>query len=253
MVDTKKLNVLVDDLVRLGTHGEWITPAQKENLEWFAPYGEIRLYYKNSNLVIKRLSELVNAGADLTDKAYIISNVGDAEVLNAAFKFGADPNMYGRSGLLPIDRALNRNRSSVAEAIINHPNFDFYQKGRHGENVLFMAVQGGSYKLATKILSIKPELCLERSSDNSSIMMAVAFQLNSKPKLLPKVIKFINACLAYADNNNYDFSVTEVNKKGNSVLSHSPILANYLTEKKVLDLNQNLSKKEDTTKKIFKL
>jgi hypothetical protein len=253
MTDKIKLNSLVDDLVRLGTHGEWEVPAQKENLDWFANHGELRLYYRNTDLVIKRLTELVHAGADLTDKAYIISNVGNAELLIAAFNFGADPNKPGRSGLIPIDRALNRNRTKVAEAIINHPNFDFYQKGRNGENVLFMAVQGGSYKLANKILSIKPELSLERSSDNSSIMMTLAFQLHPISRLLPKVVKFINSCLAYADSQNYDFSVTEINKKGNSILSHSPVLANYLTEKKVLDLNQNLSKKEDTTKKIFKL
>jgi hypothetical protein len=253
MTEQNRVDKLVDDLVRLGAHGEWDPPVQQENLDWFAPYGYLRQQYRKDALVVKRLTELVQAGANLKDKAYIIANINNCALLEAAFKFGADPNMPGRSGLIPIDRALNRNRGGIAELIIGHPDFNFDQKGRNNQNVVFMTIDAGKYKIANKIITIKPEFILERDNDNSTIMLAVARQVAFKPKLTPNIIKFINACLNYANEQNYDFSINEINKRGDSILSRSPKVAEYITEQKVLDLNQKLSKKEDTTKKIFKL
>lgn len=253
MAEQSRVDKLVDDLVRLGSHGEWEPPAQPENLDWFAPYGYIRQQHRKDELVVKRLTELVQAGANLKEKAYIIANINNCALLEAAFTFGADPNMPGKSGLIPVDRALNRNRGGIADLIISHPDFNFDQKGRHNQNVLFMAVDAGKYKIASKIITIKPEFILEKDADNSNIMMAVSRQVAFKPKLTPNIIKFINSCLDYANLHDYDFSVNEINKRGDSILSRSPKVAEYITEKKVLDLNKNLSKKEDTTKKIFKL
>lgn len=252
-MDKVRLDKLVDDLVRLGSHGQWVPPAQMENINWFESYGTIGNNYQSDNLAVKRLTELVDAGADLTTKAYIISNVGNVALLEAAFKFGADPNIPGKSGLTLIDRAFNRNRAGIAELAIENPHFNMEQKGRYGQNVLFMAIEAGKYKIAQKIISIKPELILEKNAEDSNIMMAIASQVGAKDKLMPNVIKFINSCLTYADSHNYDFSISKIDKRGKSILSQSYKVSEYITEKKVLDLNNNLSKKEDTTKKTFKL
>lgn len=277
------LEILVHDLFRLGDYSRWESPKQKENIEWFnrsanssAESGKIegiliqkeeiykhgmtdfksnlhKVAYQMDDLVIARLNELVNQGADLTEKAYLIANVNSPKILEAALKLGANPNLPGNTGILPVDRAFYKGRTSVAEVLVSSPNFDFSQKGREGKNALFMAVDNGRYKVANVIFERKPEISLERDAENSSILMVLASYL-SKNKLNSKTYTFVNLCVNYALNSNHEFSTTEVNKKNQSIVSLCPELASIITEKYALDLEQKLSKKEgDINKAKFKI
>ena len=253
MLNPTRATRLIDDLIRLGNSGEWDVPIQKENIDWFAQYGSLRDIYCNTNLIIKRIDELVHAGADLTGKAYAFSNVNNEVLLNKAFEYGANPNIPGSIGLLPIERALNRGRFTIVDMLINHPDFDLNQTGRYKQNILFMAVESNKFKMALKIFDINPKFSLSKDMDNSSILMATAYKIKDKEKLTPNIKKFIKLCLDYSSTVNSEFSISEINKKGDSIFSIAPILAQIIMERNVLDLNENLSKTDEVTKKIFKL
>lgn len=254
-----ELEVLVDDLFRLGDYNKWEKPKQPDNISWFhenrKPFSlSDSQIYQNEELIVKRLENLVETGADITKKAYLIGNINNPVILQAALKLGANPNTLGKTGLLPIERAFSKGRSSVVEVLISDPNFDFQQRDRTGLNVLFMAIGTGKYKIASNVLAIKPELSLERDFDNSTIMLCLANYLSSKQKMNSKVITFLNSCMNYASKQNVYFSVTETNNKNQSISSLYPALGEFISEKQALDLLQKLGKKENETKKInFKI
>lgn len=248
MAKKDRLEVLVDDLVRLGDYSRWEDPKQTENIDWFNTHGNGIQSYQIDKLVISRLEELVNQGADLTNKAYLFANVNSPELLKAALRLGANPNIPGKTGLIAIDRAFSKGRTSIVEALIEDTKFDLNTKGRNNQNILFTAISSGKYKIANNIFSKNPELALERDDSNSTIMMCLAEHLSSGKKINSKVLTFVNSCMNYALNLNHNFSPTETNKNNQSIGSLCFELAAIITEKQALDLETKLSKKDVETK-----
>ena len=239
-MDDKKLDKLVLDLVRLGDYSNWVEPKQPENIDWFIKKGSIKLY-TDGKIASERLEELAKAGADMTNKAYIIGNVNCTELLEVALKYGADPNMPGKTGILPFDRAMYRGRTKIASLLVNHPNFDF---SKYDINPLLSSLENGRYKLAMDIVDINPKLMIEEDKHGNNAMIAISKYLSTH-KINSKAITFIKKCLDYADTHNVLFGVNKVNKSNQSISSLSIEVATLITEHYALCLNKELTQKEN--------
>lgn len=243
----EKLEKLVKDLVRLGDYSRWEPPKQPENISWFNQQGN----YQDGNICAKRLEELALLGANLKDKAYLISNVNRSELLDVALKYGADPNLPGKSGGLTIDRALARGRTDIAQSLINHPEFNFVSDTH--TNALFLSLDNGRYKLAQDILEKKPELFFTKDKSENTPLIVLAQHLAKGNKFNSKAIKFVKACLDYADKLGVYIDLHESNKAGQNISHFSLEMSTMITEKYALDLNSKLSKKDNQTSRNLKI
>lgn len=249
-MDQKKLEKLVLDLVRLGDYSSWVEPKQPENVEWFSKHGNIKTIYKDGKIASKRLEELALLGADLIDKAYIISNVNCPELLEVALKYGADPNIAGKSMILPYDRAVYKGRTQIASLLIHHPQYDFNQFRE--QNALFTALQLGRYKLANEISDIKPELMLSIDKNGNNALMCISQHL-AKNKINSKAITFIKKCIEYCEENGQGVTINAINKQGQSIASLSQEVATLVTEYQSFSLASKLSKKNNFTQPTQKI
>ncbi len=173
--DKEHLNKLVQDLFRLGAYSAWVAPKLEENQLWFRNQGST---YDNGEAVAKRLEELILSGADIKDKLYLIANVNKAEPVEVALKYGADPNLKSKSGILPIDRSLYKGRTKIAQAIIKAPNFNFVSDTHN--NSFILSVSLGKYKLANDILKLKPELVFSKDKRGMSPFYCLAEHVKEK-------------------------------------------------------------------------
>lgn len=240
-----KLEILVKDLFRLGDYSNWAPPKQIENIKWFETNHK---KYDDGEAVAKRLEELINLGADITDKMYLISNVNRVEPVVVALKFGGDPNLPGKNGILPCDRAIDRGRTKIAEAIVNSPNFNF--KSNLDTNILFSAINNGRYRLASQIAEKKPELLASRNSSNNSIIYCLSEYLSKGNKINSKVFSFLEITLKYYEENNINYTIAE-SKNNKTIANNSVEIATFITEKEALKLSSLLPKKELTDKKEY--
>ncbi len=243
-MDKEKLEKLVLDLVRLGDYSSWIEPKQPENVAWFSQRGNIKTIYKDGKVASKRLEELALLGANLIDKAYIIGNVNCPELLEVALKYGADPNIPGKSLIFPYERAVYKGRTQIASLLIHHPQYDFNQFGQ--QNALFTALQLGRYKLANEISDIKPELMLTVDKNGNNSLMCISQHL-AKHKINSKAITFIKKCIEYCEQNGESITINAVNKQGQSIASLSQDVATLITEYQSFNLANKLSKKDNLT------
>lgn len=245
MNHSNKLDVLVKDLFRLGDYSSWAPPKQTENIQWFSSQNK---KYDDGEAVAKRLQELITIGADVSDKIYLISNVNRLEPVIVALENGGDPNLPGKNGILPCDRAIDRGRTKIAEAIISSPIFDF--KSNLDANTLFLAINNGRYRLATQIADKKPELLATRNSTNNSIIYCLSEYLSKGNKINSKVFSFLEKTLKYYEENNINFSVGE-SKNNKTIANNSIEIATFITEKEALKLDCLLPKKENNDNKDF--
>ncbi len=243
MNTANKLEILVKDLFRLGDYSSWAAPKQPENSEWFAKNNK---KYDDGEAVAKRLEELINLGADITDKIYLISNVNRLEPVIVALNHGGNPNLPGKNGILPCDRAIDRGRTKIAEAIISSPNFNF--KSNLDANTLFLAINNGRYKLAMQIAEKNPELLATKNSSENSIIYCLSEYLSKGNKINSKVFSFLEQTLKYYSENNISFSARE-SKNNKTIANNSIEIATFITEKEALKLETLLPKKENNDKK----
>ena len=242
------LDKLVKDLFRLGDYSSWISPKMSENIEWFTKNKKTF----NSTAVAQRLEELINLGANVVDKAYLIANVNAPEALKVALENGANPNLKGKTGILPIDRALYKGKTKIAELLINSNRFDF--KTEEG-NVLFLAINTGKYKLANDIILKKPELIADNNKDGKSVLYTLSEYLSRGNKINSKVLTLTCSILNQAEIQNIDFTIAEIHN-GKTLANNSPEIATLVTERFAIKLDKNLPKKENdniTIKKQIKL
>jgi hypothetical protein len=240
-----KLDVLVKDLFRLGDYSNWAPPKQTENIQWFTKQNK---KFDDGEAVAKRLEELISLGANIQDKVYLISNVNRVEPVIVALKHGGNPNLPGKNGILPCDRAIDRGRTKIAEAIINSDKFNFISN--LDANVLFLAINNGRYKLATQIAEKKPELLGIKNSSNNSIIYCLSEYLSKGNKVNSKVFSFLDITLKYYEDNNIDVFVAE-SKNNKTIANNSIEIATFITEKQALKLNSLLPKKENNDRKDY--
>ncbi len=240
------LDKLVNDLFRLGDYSSWNAPKQDENVTWYSKKG---LKYDHGPSVAERLEELIKMGANVKEKAYFISNINRPEPLAVAIKYGADPNLAGKNGILPIDRALDRGRTKIAEILVNAEGFNF--KSNQYSNALFLSIVNGKYKLANDICKVNPSLILAKNSTDNTVVFALAEHLGrGTNKINSKVLTLLNTILDFAETQNYYFSMGE--SKGNmTIANQSPEMATMITERYALKLSEELCNKEEnfTSKK----
>lgn len=237
--DEEKLEKMVKDLFRLGDYSRWIAPKIKENLDFFS---KLRKSYDDESAVAQRLEELIKNGANIKDKVYLISNVNSVEALKVAFQYGGDPNIRGKSGMTPIERAIYKGRTKIAEEIINNELFNFQADT---DNVLNVAIYAGKYKLATQIISKRPNLVFEKNKNNESILYSLSNYLNNGNKINSKAITFASKVLDIADEKHIDFPSTEMHY-GRTLANNSREIATLITERFALKLNRDLPKKENS-------
>jgi ankyrin repeat protein len=251
----KHLNLLVHDLIRLGDYSRWMPPKDPENISWFSNKNG---KHTDEILLAQRLEELAIRGANLSDFGYAIANINKPKMLEVAFKYGADPNKSGirlgsrktNNGLSPIERAIYKKRTKIAETLISHPNFNFRLDTPQGKtNVLFIAVETGNLTLANKIVKIKPELILEQPEIGSNILLSLSIYLSKGKKLNSKVLTFAKNCLDYADNNGFHFSINAANQRGQTILSSSQEIATLITEHIFHSLKNSIDNTNNQTTK----
>ena len=248
MENKEYLNRLVKDLFILGPNSSWCPPCEPENLSWFQENSPgVNHSYQSPSLVVKRLKELVDRGADLTNLASRIANVNVHEALAFALEARANPNMPGRSGMLPIERAISRGRGKIAELLMNHPDFDFMAHSDHSDNILQLALSKEKYQAAQIIFTKNPEFILVKDKDGSSVMLYLADSLRNK-KINAKAMFFIKSCLSYASDNNVQFDINECNKFNQSIKTLSSDLARLITEQNIIDLKNKLENNLDINK-----
>ncbi len=249
------LDLLVYDLIRLGDYSNWSPPKDPENISWFLKHNG---KYHDEELASQRLEELAILGANLSDFAYSIANINRPKMLEIAFKYGADPNKKGirfgsvkdNSGLTPIERAIYKKRTKIAETLISHPNFNFQLDTPQGKtNVLFITIENGNLTLANKIIKIKPELILEQPEVGSNILLSLSIYLSKGKKLNSKILTFTNDCLDYADNHGFHFSINTANQRGQTILSSSQEIATLITERLFNSLKNSIDNTNNQTTK----
>lgn len=186
---TKNINdKLFQDLFRLGDHSSWIQPKQKENIEWFkkeAPNLELRDVYQKEDLLIKRITELVEAGANPSNKTYLVANVNKVRVLEQAYKLGADPNMCGKTGLSICYRAISRGRTDIVKLTMEQPSFDFnaqFDPRTPGDNILLSSIAKGRMELANQIIDLNPLLSLKSDGNGNNAFDFIGELMNSATK-----------------------------------------------------------------------
>lgn len=237
----KELDILVKDLVRLGDFSSWEAPIQPSNLKWFNENtnGDI---YRNIILTAKRLEELVQLGADLTKHAYLIANINCPEILKIALKYGANPNLPGSNGILPIDRAIPRGRSSIAKLLINNQQFNFLSQ--ESSNVLLLSLKYGKYKFAIDIANKRPNLIMTKNHEGSTPLIILSQFLHKnfskKEKITSKIISFVNIVYDYYLKQNNYINIHEINNLGQSIITLSPQLALFISEKNAKSLKEKL-------------
>ncbi len=236
------LNKLVQDLFRLGDYSSWVAPKMEENTSWFFNNNSS---YDNGLAVSKRLEELILAGAEIKDKLYLISNVNKIEPVEVALKYGADPNQRSKSGMLPIDRAIYKGRTKIAQALIKNPNFNFVSDTHN--NAFILAVSQGKYKLANDILKIKPEFVFSKDKRELSPFYCLAEHV--KEKINSKVATLLKDMLQKLDEKNEYYSIAESNK-GISTSNQSQVIATLITEYYALKLKKELDDKPKSSIRV---
>lgn len=247
------LNLLVHDLIRLGDYSNWSQPKLQENINWFLKH---KGKYNNEVLASQRLEELAILGANFSDLAYSIANINQPKMLEIAFKYGADPNKQGfrfgtveknkNNGISPIERAIYKKRTKIAELIINHPNFNFNIETRKGKtNALFIATENGNITLANKIIKIKPELILDQPELGSNILLSLSIYLSKGKQVSSKILTFANNCLDYLENNGIYLNIYTPNKIGKTILSSSPEIAMMIPDRQLISLKASLESKNN--------
>ncbi len=266
-MDKQYLKLLLLDLLQLEEVSEngryykmWKTPILLENIDWLnqnkGPLS-IKVASHNDEILTRRLDFLINQGIDLKESVYDIARVNCPLMLQKALDNGADPNIEGKNGQLPIDLAITKGHNQIAKLLVNSENFNFISNNKNYPNILLWTMSYSKIELAQNIIIKKPDLVLEKVGELSfaylgSLLLSGDNYKSSDSTLKEDLLKILEFGIKYAYEKGHYFSIYETHK-GESIMEHSVEVANIIKKFEVENLNQSLNNSDKKNLKKTKI
>lgn len=227
--------ILLKDLFCVGDFGAWAAPKSKDNIDWFTqkmleetPDLNLKIFSfkfhfleKYPHLFEQRIKLLITKGADISNLAYPIANINKPDILRYCLDLGANPNIPNGKGNLPLNRAIDRNRSTIATIILEHSSFDFFHHftlGSKNQKELFYTLFDKGFNSGLlKIFKKDPELLLAQDSFGNTVfhyLDKITQKGKSKSKNLNEILLF---CLDHLRTNGIYFNPNQANQRGETI------------------------------------
>jgi ankyrin repeat protein len=225
----EKSTILLKDLLRFREFNAWCAPVLDENINWFRQeYGTtslIRDYYKDDDLLTKRLEILISDGASLEGLATAFVNTKRKRFFQKSIEYGLNLNEINRSGNYCLVRAFSRKLFGMAEIIIDSGKFNNGNLDKNGQNILHWAAEAGNFKLINKIIEkdVETLFCVDKADQD--VLMTMFKNLNKKnEKELAGFKSFLEVCSK--SNEAMYFLPKKVNE---NLSKYKEYKANYVT------------------------
>ena len=266
-MDKQYLKLLLDDLLNIeevSTNGRcykiWKAPILDENINWFTKKGiEKQISFKSAahkdEILTERLQDFIDKGINLKDKAYDIVRINCPLMLQKALDNGADPNVAGKDGQLPIDLSITKGTTQISKILINYPNFNFISNNQNYPNILLWSLSYSKIELAHSIILKKPDFVLDKLGELSfaylgALLLTKDSEIAAKNK--DELLNLLKLGINYAYTKNHFFDINETHR-GESLINHSIDVASIIKNMEVNHLKTSLDRSNKETIKKLKL